>query len=86
VGLPFTESAASPNFLQARALGVDPASKQVLQCAWTNKTFVDAVYTHALDPRTNGSVSGIDWLWTDYDREGKGCSCSFFCSDRIVTD
>lgn len=56
----------------AKAVGVDPATNATLQCAWTNKTFSDAVYEHALDARTNGTVSSIDYLWTDYDRETSG--------------
>ncbi len=56
----------------AQALGVDPATNATIQCAWTNRSFTNAVYQHALDARTNGSVSGIDYLWTDYDAQNKG--------------
>ena len=45
----------------AHQLGVDPATKQVLPCAWSNKSWVEALYMQALDPRHNGSVSSIDW-------------------------
>eukprot|EP01047_Picozoa_sp_COSAG01_P048280 COSAG01_NODE_4690_length_4808_cov_46.552771_2_plen_579_part_00 len=56
----------------AEALGVDPATNATIQCAWTNRSFTNAVYQHALDARTNGSVSSIDYLWTDYDSHSKG--------------
>ena len=56
----------------ARALGVDPSTNVTLQCSWTNKSFSNAVFTHALDARMNGSLSAIDYTWTDYDRESGG--------------
>eukprot|EP01052_Picozoa_sp_SAG31_P049777 SAG31_NODE_11061_length_1070_cov_1.268795_1_plen_356_part_11 len=60
----------------AQALGVDPATNATIQCAWTNRSFTNAVYQHALDARTNGSVSSIDYLWTDYD-EAYWFQCPF---------
>ena len=30
----------------AEAMGVDPSTNATLQCAWTNKTFSNAVYEH----------------------------------------
>eukprot|EP01043_Picozoa_sp_COSAG02_P015319 COSAG02_NODE_651_length_18910_cov_12.561639_1_plen_621_part_00 len=56
----------------AQALGVNAAKNDTIQCAWTNRSFTNAVYQHALDARTNGSVSAIDYLWTDYDSQSKG--------------
>jgi hypothetical protein len=56
----------------AQALDVDPASNVTIQCAWQNRSFTDAVYQHALDARSNGTVSSIDYLWTDYDSQPGG--------------
>ena len=56
----------------AHELGVDPRTNATLACGWTNSSYTKALYRHALDPRTNGSVSSIDWFWTDYDREPTG--------------
>jgi len=48
----------------AKQLGVDPATHAILPCAWSNKSWVNAVYTQALDARQSGNVSSIDWLCT----------------------
>ena len=56
----------------ARRLGIDPTSREVLHCAWTDKRWSEAIHEFALDPIMNGSISSIDWIWTDYDRRGSG--------------
>lgn len=50
----------------ATKMGLDPSTNTTVQCQLQDAHYESVLYSNALQPLADGSVSSVDWIWTGH--------------------